>query len=364
MSVPVLKRLEQIWKRGLIAGVAGLAGGGVRPVPDWRSREWRVLYLRPDRIGDMILATSLIRAIARSHPTIRLDVLASPANAQILRGSPWVRRVRLFRRDRPRTWPALVRELRRARYDVVIDPMVLSPSVTTMLLMHATGAPYRIGVGGKANAALFTLPVPPTPIVDAHHVEHSAALATPFGVDPLATDWRPEIALDDNERTVAEDVWRRAGATNGDRRLLVNVSAGKARRHWPDECYAAVVRHARARHPRLCVLVIGAPPERENVARIARESEVAGEVPGLREAIALVAASHAVFTPDTSVVHAASAFGVPVVTMVPRGYGALFGPYRTPGVVIASPGTTLTELPLQPALDGIDTLLAEVERVG
>lgn len=362
MSVPALKRLEQLWKRALIAGVARIGGSGVRPVPDWRSREWRVLYLRPDRIGDMILATSLIRAIARSHPTIRLDVLAAPANAQILRGSPWVQHVPIFRRDRPRTWPALVRELRRARYDVVIDPMVLSPSVTTMVLMRATGAPYRIGVGGKANAALFTLPVPPTSVANAHHVEHSAALATPFGVDPSATDWRPEIALDDAERAAAEGVWRRAGATQGDRRLLVNVSAGKARRHWPDERYVAVVRHACARRPRLRVLVIGAPSEREHVARIAREAEVAGEVPGLREAIALVAASHAVFTPDTSVVHAASAFAVPVATLVPRGYGALFGPYRTPGVAIASPGRTLAELPLEPALEGLDALLAGLDR--
>ena len=357
-----LKRLEQIWKRGVIAGVARLGGGRELPVPDWRARDWRVLYLRPDKIGDMILATSLIRAIARSHPTVRLDVLAAPANAQILCGSPWVHRVPIFRRNRPSTWPALVRELRRARYDVVIDPMVLSPSVTTMLLMLATGAPYRVGVGGKANRALFTLPVRPTTIPNAHHVEHSAALATVFGVDPLATDWRPEIRLDDAERDAAEAVWIRAGANGSSRRLLVNVSAGKVRRHWPDERYAAVVRHARARDPRLTVLVIGAPSEREHVTRIARDAGVTGEVPGLREAIALVAASHAVFTPDTSVVHAASAFRVAVATLVPRGYGALFGPYRTPGVVIASPGRTLAELPLQPALEGVDALLAEMER--
>jgi ADP-heptose:LPS heptosyltransferase len=47
-----------------------------------------VLFLRHDRIGDMIVSTGALRAIAAAHPNLALDVLASPGNAPVLRGLP------------------------------------------------------------------------------------------------------------------------------------------------------------------------------------------------------------------------------------------------------------------------------------
>jgi ADP-heptose:LPS heptosyltransferase len=88
----------------------------------------------------MIVATGLIRELATSHPTITLDVLASPSNAAVLAADSRVGRVLRFDRSRPLTWLALVRELRRARYVAVIECMVFAPSVTTLLLMLASGA--------------------------------------------------------------------------------------------------------------------------------------------------------------------------------------------------------------------------------
>ena len=60
----------------------------------------RVLFLRHDRAGDMILSTGVMRAIARSHPTITLDVLASPANAALLDGADYVGDVIVFDKRR------------------------------------------------------------------------------------------------------------------------------------------------------------------------------------------------------------------------------------------------------------------------
>lgn len=64
--------------------------------------------MRYERIGDLLLATAAIRAIAVSHPTITVDVLAAPENEPVLRGNPFVRRVLQFRQDWWWTWPALL----------------------------------------------------------------------------------------------------------------------------------------------------------------------------------------------------------------------------------------------------------------
>src|SRR5881628_3776707 len=143
--------------------------------PNWRARSYRVLFLRHDRIGDMILSTGVLRAIAESHPTIQLDVLASFTNAPILRHESYVHEVIAFDRHAPGRYAHVFRELRRRRYDAVIDCMVTAPSLTTLLLMLASGARYRIGVATRGNDFAYTLPVPPRRSAE-HIVDKLAAL--------------------------------------------------------------------------------------------------------------------------------------------------------------------------------------------
>jgi heptosyltransferase-2 len=359
-----LKTVEEVGKATLIR-VAGVMAGGRRlsEPPRWDARPYRVLYLRYDRIGDMILATSLIRAIAQSHRTITLDVLASPANAVVLDGNPHVHGVIRWNKKEVSSWPSLVRRLRAQRYDVVIDPMILKASATSMLLLVASGAPIRVGVGGRSNDPLITLPVAPTGGDRSHHVDFSAALATAFGVDPVNTDWRPEIFLSAPEVEWAERTWRdaaRRGVALRPRRVLVNISAGREQRMWPTGRFASVIQHIRQRGEGDTILVIATPADRERAEDVGRRSGAVASTPGLREAFALTAAADLVITPDTSISHAASAFAIPTVVLVRRGDEWLFAPYRTPGRTVASTERDLGALDADAVSRAVDNLLAEL----
>src|SRR5262252_9838451 len=94
-----LRRLELWWRRLWIKGLVRLMRRAPES-PRWGERPHRVLFLRHDRAGDMVLSTGVMRAIARSHPTITLDVLASPANADILAASDYVNAVIVFDKRR------------------------------------------------------------------------------------------------------------------------------------------------------------------------------------------------------------------------------------------------------------------------
>jgi ADP-heptose:LPS heptosyltransferase len=229
--------------------------------------------------------------------------------------------------------------------------------------MLASGAPHRIGVGGRSNDSVFTLRVRPAER-GAHHIEHNATLARAFGVDPADLDWRPTIYLSSAERERAEQLWG-----DGDEprtregrppRLLVNVSASRQRRHWPDEHYVAVLRHVREREPNMRVRVIGAPADAERVRRIALDGHADPVMtPRLRDALALVASADLIFTPDTSISHAASAFRTASVVMLPRDLERLFAPYRLPGRVVLSDGRTLDSLPPERVIAALDHYLDE-----
>ena len=350
-----LKQLERAWKRVVFRVLAVLLPGRRdHEPPRWDERPHRVLYLRYDRIGDMIMATPLLRAIASSHPTIQMDVLASPTNGVVLAGNPYVRHVWTLDRKRFASFLRIAPTLRRQRYDAVIDGMVLQPSVTMLLLMLVTGARHRIGIGGRANDFIYTLPVSAAP-PNAHQILQSAMTATPFGVSIVETSWRPEIFLTAAEGERAEKEW----SSGKWPRVLVNIAAGEPRRRWPADRVAAGIRAVRRLAPESAVLVMAPPAELAEVQRIAAASGARAVVPGLRDAMALVESADVIVTPDTSIAHAASAFAKPSVVMMIGGSG-IFEPFETPGRFVYSPGPTLESLDAAPVIDALETVLREV----
>jgi len=224
--------------------------------------------------------------------------------------------------------PRFFRELRRRRYDIVIDPMISKPSLNATLIMLATRAPYRVGLGERSNAFVYTLPVVAAD-PSAHHIVQEAVMLEAFGIDPSTLDLHPEIFVRDDVRKGADEIWRHVGSETdpagdvaGERaRLLVNVSTHHETRLWPEARFADVIRKARESGRVDPVALIGLPRDRLRIERIARESGAhAVATPRLVDALALVATADLVFTPDTSIAHASSAFRKPAVVMI--------GPHR------------------------------------
>src|SRR5689334_5154548 len=202
-----LKRLEQWWRRLWIRLLVGAMRRSTDNRPAWGTQPFRVLFLRHDRAGDMIVSTGVMRAIARSHPTITMDVLASPANAAILDANDYVNNVIVFDKKRVSSYlPTLVR-LRRARYDAVIDCMVTAPSVTTLLLILASGARYRIGISGRGNDAAFNVLISAAAADNAHMIDRIADLAQAFDVPLDAAARQPLLQLTGTELSRANSTW-------------------------------------------------------------------------------------------------------------------------------------------------------------
>ena len=402
------KGMERGFKTAMIRVLAAvLPTPAARVPPQWSTRPHRVLYLRYDRIGDMILATGIIEAIVRAHPSVTVDVLASPANAAVLRGNPHTGQVVIFEKQRPWTYLRTLRQIRAARYDAVLDAMVLSPSLTTSILMLLSGARHRVGVAGRGTEFALTLPVPRARHA-VHYVDHSAALLSAFGVDPQprspsatydshaprpdAADpaggaprpsgqvsiasldapvggwgvWRPQLYLNEDEMAGGAAQWAAAvpAETRSDpsaprvRRLVVNVSAGDQTRYWPEDRFIAAITWIRERFPSLALLIVGSPHDHERMERIGTGGGIpVASTPGMRDMMAVVALSDIVFTADTSVTHVASAYGKPAVVMFPRGRGALYGPYGTAGRVVSTPAPTLQSLAVAPALAVLDEVI-------
>ena len=352
-----LKRLELWWRALWIRILVRLMRRPSNARPEWDARPFRVLFLRHDRAGDMVVSTGVMRAIAGSHPTITLDVLASPANAAIIDGADYIREVIVFDKKRLADYVPTALRLRRARYDVVVDCMVTAPSVTTLLLILASGASHRVGIAGRGNDAAFNLVVPSEERPGAHMVDMLAALAPAFGVELSDAARQPMLSLTNDERARAETVWGEGDDETS--RALINISAGSSERQWSDDNYITVLRHLRQRHSPITLRVIAAPGESDRGRRIA--SAGGGEfvsTPSIRDAFALIATSDFVFTPDTSITHAASAFQIPSVAIFVRGKAERWGLYGTVGENVQHGEPTLATLGVGPVLSAVDRVWA------
>jgi len=367
-----LKGLERAWRASWMRTI-GRALPGPRGLDSTRfdARPLRTLFVRYERIGDMIMATGLIRVLANASRSGKVDVVANPATAPVLYGNPHVGKVFTLDRGSWASYLRLMRQLRAERYDVIVDGRINNPRVftSTPMLMLAARAPYRIGVGGGNNDLIYNVPVKgydrSTP-----YIEGSKALTRPFGVDSASVDWQPEIFLSDAERSTAEAHWTKAvelvgesvapaGETNS--RLLVNLSASEEKRRWPDAKFVEVLRRIRAMPRRLPIVMIGLPKEWERVNRVAGQvSALPVPTPRLRDALALVGTSGMVFTPDTSISHAASAFRKPAVVLLKRDHHP-YAPYNIPGENIFWDGNEIHDLPIEGVAAAVERL---VEKYG
>ncbi|MFN5598106.1 MAG: glycosyltransferase family 9 protein [Gemmatimonas sp.] len=360
---PRLGRRIELWWRGQLVPVLARALWVRDRLPRGARRpgKQRVLFLRPDRIGDMIVTTGVLRAIGTA-PDVELDVLASPANAPVLRAEPAVREVLVLDRKRKGGLKDAITAMRRRHYDVVVDCMPTAPSVTTLLIMMASGARRRVGTTGRGIDYILSPATRALPI-EHHIVDHLSLLVEPFRDDVAHLDLGPHLVLAHGERAGAEAEWA-ANVPSGPRplRLLVNISAGITARAWPLASYAQVIAAAREVVPSLQLFIMCAPHE------TARAAELAGMTGGravpprpLRDAFALVATADALFTPDTSIAHAAAAFKVPTVDMLLQGKASQWGLYRAPGINLESPGGTLASLSVRAACDALRAVLYDVE---
>ncbi len=338
-------------------------------LPSAPDRDCRVLFIRYERIGDMIMATSLIRNIATSLPGCKVDVLATPKTAPVLEGNPYVGKILMLDRGSVGSYTQLMKQLRRERYTVMVDGRINNPPIftSTPLLMFAGRARYRVGAGGDSKPRIYNVSVPAWDRVE-HYIEGSKQLAVPFGIDPTSVEWQPEIFLSSEEIAGAEEMWSAAGSLipEGGRegggvakRLLVNLSASEPKRRWPDGKFIATLQSARAHFPNMPIIVIGLPEEWNSVQQVAGAvNAVPAQTPKLRDAFALVGTADVVFTPDTSISHAASAFRKPSVVMLKREHKP-YAPYNTPGEVISWHEDQIKQLPHERVAKALDKVLAE-----
>ncbi|WAS89782.1 glycosyltransferase family 9 protein [Nannocystis punicea] len=291
--------------------------GRAQRLPDW-SGVRRILVVRLDNLGDVILTGPTLRALKAHLPHVHLTLLASPGGAPAAALLPWVDDIepcRALWQDLGRLAfdPArerdLIAALRRGDHDLalILTSFRQTPHPAALACALA-GIPARIGESRERGRAL-TVALPHAD--DAlHQCERNLLLIERLGVP--VTDRRLEIRLP-RAAWSAADARLAAHRVTGDY-LVWNPFASCAARTY-DPLRHALAARALAEYADLRLLVCGAARDRQRVGELAallgpRGVDLVGET-DLPEFAALLAGARLVLTNNTAALHLADALAVP-----------------------------------------------------
>ncbi|APA68935.1 glycosyltransferase family 9 protein [Janthinobacterium sp. 1_2014MBL_MicDiv] len=335
---------------------------GKQPLDIARVR--KVLILRNDKIGDMIVTTPLLRALKQHYPHWQIDVAASSANRALLVGCPHVDDVVIWdKQSLLRDLRTTIAELRRRRYDVIFNPYNRF-SIPLLLRIKWLGARYLTGFAipkygtSTASLGMFDHTVPCDR--NAHILRSYFAAFAAFGLRDI--DERYELygvdahaapvdaACDALLRDYAGLFCLNFQGSNTQR----TVSVADAQR-----CCAALA----ARYPRHALLVIAAPGGEARAGEIVHGAArpnvlLAPATAHILALAALVRRCELVVSPDTSVIHLASAYDRKIVGYYIRTDNyRWFYPASSRYRVLLAPGLTLDSVSAADTVAAVEQLM-------
>ncbi|HVH21272.1 MAG TPA: glycosyltransferase family 9 protein [Pseudonocardia sp.] len=298
---------------------AALAG----PPIDWPGLA-RLLVVRPDNLGDVLMTGPALAALRAAAPNARIDLLAGPAGATAGPLLPELDGVLVGQVSWQRLEPqpgggppdrALVDELRARDYTaaVILTSFSQSPWPAGYVCQLA-GIPVRAGLSKEFGGAGLTHWVP-APDDGMHQVDRSLYLLDRLGVAPVPPTLHAAVPA--TARAAARTVLARQGLSAGDPYAVLLPGASCPSRRYPADRFRAVALDlARSGLP---VVVCGSASERELARVVSGQDEpgvvtAAGEldVPGLA---AVLAGAAVVVANNSGGAHLADAVGTPVVVL-------------------------------------------------
>lgn len=323
----ILKTLEHGFKAAVIGLLQGmLKRGDPEPAPLDGNTIKRVLFLRPEKIGDMVISLPVFDALKKRFPHIEIAMLGSPGNYPLICDDPRFDRLFVYTKRFPGDL-LMLRELRRSKFDCIFD-MIDDDSATTLIISQlATPGAVRIGIGKRKHARFYDFNHAHASVngvdgVGGHIIENTLKLLEPLGIEVgkaecYASPFIPERVQARTDRYLAQSASKGTGPVVG-----INISAGKPNRIWSLDKNAELVRQLLVLPGDLQLIIIAAPSDRT------RGEELLTHVPdsvrlvppglGLIDVSSLISRLDLLVSPDTSLIHIARAFKVPVVGLYSR----------------------------------------------
>ncbi|MHB9010917.1 MAG: glycosyltransferase family 9 protein [Ignavibacteriaceae bacterium] len=296
-------------------------------------RQKRILIVRQDRIGDVVVSTSIPRAIKKQWTDSYVAVLVSSYTKDIYLNNPYVDDIIIYEDVPFKSINNFVKRVKEIRRNKFTHALMLLPSKRINYLLFLSGIRKRIGVGEKFYQFItFVKGVSRHKYIPLRHeADYCMDLARRIGIK--SNDYAPKIYLSETEKNYVKETRFRL---LGENKIIVGIhsSNGHSAPNLPVRTYLQLIKRLQNTN-RFKIVVTDniVPPEMQNLEGV----EYPNDGSDLRNSILNFAALDILISSSTGPMHIAAALGIKTLSMfcpLPACSPKLWGPLGNDNTII------------------------------
>ena len=275
------------------------------------SGKYNILVVQIGRIGDMILTTPLFSELKKIFPNSTLTVLANPKNCDVIKYETTIDRILIYRKD-VFNIVKLITKLKKEHFDIWIDPKYGYSKTSEFLLKICKP---KQSYGYNFNKLVFSTAIPVYENPE-HYINLCLNVLKCFNIDSADYENQKPIIQ------IPEANQKKYGSSLNSKIIAINISAGSITRIWQKENWLKLLNEINKLHPDYEFIVIYMDRENAIVKYITNNYKDNNikyfKSNDILEISDLISNVNLVITPDTSLVHIASAFNIPIIALYPN----------------------------------------------
>ena len=272
-----------------------------------------ILFLRYDgKIGDMIVNSLMFREIKKVYPDIKIGVVARGAAIDIIKDNPNVDRIYEYYKDRKKI-KDLALKIKEEKYDLLIDFSEML-RVNQMMLINLCGARINIGLDRK-DWKLFDLSIESGK--DFKWTEHITkrylAYLIKLGLKKENINISYDIYLKDEKKY---EVF--FNEIKESKKIILNPYGASKHKSFNVETLENIITYLKDKDIAIILTYFGDKyKELEFLEKKYKYVYIPKKIESILDTAILIKKSDYVISPDTSIVHIASAFNKKMITVYP-----------------------------------------------
>ncbi len=280
----------------------------------------KILIVRLDRIGDVLLSTPAIKAARDTYPDSHIAVMVRPYAKDIVEGNPYLNEVILYDRSgREKNLSGnlkFIDHLRRKNFDIAL---ILHPTKRTHIITFLAGIPVRVGYDKKWGN-LLTKKIPNVKQFGLkHEIDYTLDILKYAGIE--TNDRALYMPLKETSEKAISEVFEKNGITKDSLIITLNPGASCASKRWRPENFAKV-GDLLARERGAKIIIISDLKDKPFADKTTALMKVAplnlAGMTSVADIASVLKRSRLFISNDSGPVHIACAVGTPVIAIFGR----------------------------------------------
>ncbi|MFA5085561.1 MAG: lipopolysaccharide heptosyltransferase II [Candidatus Omnitrophota bacterium] len=281
----------------------------------------RIIIVRMDRIGDVVLSGPAIKAVRDAYPDSRIAVLVRPYAREAVDGNPYIDEVITYdKRGKEKGLFGKIRfisNLRHKRFDLAV---ILHPNNSSHIVAYLAGIPKRLGYDKKLGV-LLTKKIPHTKQYGLkHEIDYNIDLLRYIGIK--GSDKSLHLPVNKASEERINNLFNKNGISRKETVITIHPAASCRSKRWSTERFAKISDILAEKYGARIVIISGPGGDKtvgDNVAKLMKSAalNLSGKT-SVSDIASILRRSKLLISNDSGPVHISCAVGTPVISIFGR----------------------------------------------